>query len=121
MGRKTFFLDINVLLNDNTLINIEMQVAKLGNWPERSLGYLCRSSDSLNKGDDYIDIKSAIHISFLDYTLFPEYPEFHSVYKLKNDKNSMIYTDKFIIHVINLTCIDLATEKNLFYGIDQWA
>ena len=66
-------------------------------------------------------VKSAIHISFLDYTLFPEYPEFHSVYKLKNDKNSMIYTDKFMIHVINLTCIDLATEEDRFYGIDQWA
>ena len=121
LGRKTFFLDINVLLNDDTLINIEMQVANLGNWPERSLGYLCRSFDSLNKGDDYIDVKSAIHISFLDYTLFPSYPEFHSVYKLKNDKNSMIYTDKFMIHVINLTCIDLATEEDRFYGIDQWA
>ena len=33
----------------------------------------------------------------------------------------MIYTDKFMIHVINLTCIDLATEEDRFYGIDQWA
>lgn len=121
LSRKTFFLDINILLNDNTVINLEMQVENLGNWPERSLGYLCRSFDSLNRGDDYINTKSAIHISFLDYTLFPANPSFHSAYKLKDEKNHTIYTDKFSIHVINLNCIDLATDEDRFYGTDQWA
>ncbi|RHV48693.1 hypothetical protein DXB46_09570 [Lachnospiraceae bacterium OM04-12BH] len=39
---KTFFLDIRVVLNQNTLINLEMQVINEHNWPERSLSYLCR-------------------------------------------------------------------------------
>ena len=36
---KTFFLDIRVDLNQNTLINLEMQVINEHNWPERSLSF----------------------------------------------------------------------------------
>ena len=45
---KTFFLDVSVILNDRTYINIEMQVINEHNWPERSLSYLCRTYDNLN-------------------------------------------------------------------------
>ena len=84
---KTFILDIKVLLNDNTIINLEMQIENQLNWPERSLGYLCRSFDNLNTGADYLNTKPAIHIGFLDYCLFPDKPEFHATYKLLNVKN----------------------------------
>ena len=77
---KDFILDIRVLLNDDTVINLEMQVLNLGNWPERSLGYLCRSFDSLSRGQDYIETKSVIQVCFLDFTLFPETPEFFGTY-----------------------------------------
>ena len=77
---KDIILDIRVLLNDNTVINLEMQVINLGNWPERSLGYLCRSFDSLNRGQDYMETKPVIQVCFLDFTLFPEAPEFFSTY-----------------------------------------
>ena len=50
---KDFILDTNVLLNNNALINLEMQVNNLYNWPERSLSYLCRNFDQLNKGQNY--------------------------------------------------------------------
>ena len=42
---KTFILDIKIILNQSDLINLEMQVINYDNWPERSLGYLCRSFD----------------------------------------------------------------------------
>ena len=77
---KDFILDIRVLLNDDTVVNLEMQVLNLGNWPERSLGYLCRSFDSLSRGQDYIETKSVIQVCFLDFTLFPETPEFFGTY-----------------------------------------
>lgn len=79
---KDFVLDTNVLLNNNTLINLEMQVNNLYNWPERSLSYLCRNFDQLNKGQNYSELKPVIHIGFLDYTLFPEHPEFYATYRL---------------------------------------
>ena len=110
-----------MLLNDNTIVNLEMQLNNYNNWPERSLGYLCRNFDNLNKGDDYTNTKAAIHIGFLDFTLFPNLPEFHATYKIQNIKNHNIYTDKFILHVIELNSIQMATEEDRNYEIDKWA
>ena len=91
------------------------------NWLEHSLGYLCRSFDNLNTGVDYLNTKPAIHISFLDYCLFPDKPEFHATYKLLNVKNHNIYTDKFIINVVDSTHINMATNEDKFYAVDKWA
>jgi len=118
---KTFILDIKVLLNDNTIINLEMQLNNYQNWPERSLSYLCRNFDNLNKGSDYSDVKTAIHIGFLDFTLFSHQPEFHATYKMQNIKSHNVYSDKFILHVIELNNIHLATDEDHYYAIDKWA
>ncbi|MBD5541806.1 MAG: Rpn family recombination-promoting nuclease/putative transposase [Lachnospiraceae bacterium] len=118
---KEFRLDIVVLLNDRTIINLEMQVANKLNWTNRSILYLCRSFDNPQKGQDYLDAKPAIHIGFLDYTLFEEYPEFYATYKLINIKNHHVYSDNFILSVVDLSKIDLATDEDKAYHIDYWA
>ena len=118
---KTFILDIKALMNNQTVINLEMQIEDQHNWPERSLGYLCRSFDNLNTGDEYRTVKPAIHIGFLDYHHFKDAPEFHALYKLLNTKNMHSYTDKFSLHVIDLRHIELATEEDKAYQTDVWA
>jgi len=118
---KEFILDINIMLNDNTLINLEMQVANEYNWPERSLSYLCRSYDQLYSGQDYMDVLPIIHIGFLDFTLHPKDPEFYATYKMLNVKNHLVYSDKFILSVVNLNQIELATKEDKAYNIDYWA
>ena len=118
---KTFFLDISITLNNHTLINLEMQVINEHNWPERSLSYLCRTFDNLNSGKDYTTVQPAIQIGLLDFTLFPEYPEFYSTYQFLNVKNHTVYSDKIRLCVLNLTRIDLATEEDRQNNIDYWA
>lgn len=118
---KTFHLDIRLVLNRITVINLEMQVAKEDFWAERSISYLSRSFDNLNRGESYQDAKSAIHISFLDFNLPHLPPEFFGTYKLLNVKNHSIYSDKFTLSVINLKQIHLATEEDKKYRVDQWA
>ncbi len=118
---KTFMLDINVLLNDQTLINLEMQVVDYKNWPERAVTYLCRNFDQLQSGQDYLTVKPTIHIGFLDFKLFPEYPEFYATYKMANVKNHHIFTDKIALSVVNLKYIELATQEDREWGIDYWA
>ncbi len=98
-----------------------MQIANKLNWTNRSILYLCRSFDTPKHGEDYLEIKPAIHIGFLDYTLFEEYPEFYATYKLINVKNAHIYSDNFILSVVDLSKIDLATEEDKAYRIDYWA
>ena len=121
INAKDFFLDIKILLNSDTVINLEMQVINEHNWPERSLSYLCRSFDGLNRGDNYLEVKPVIQISLLDFTLFPEHPEFYATYQLLNVKNFIKYSDKLCLHVLDLTRTDLATEEDRRYQIDYWA
>ena len=103
---KEFILDIRIELNRNTVINLEMQVANEGNWPERSLCYLCRAFDNLNSGDDYTAVKPAIHIGILDFTLFEDSPEFYATYRIMNEKTRRIYSDKLRLSVLDLSCIN---------------
>ena len=118
---KEFILDINVLMNDNTAINLEMQMENQLNWQDRSLSYLCRSFDQLYRGQDYTETKPAIHIGFLNFSPFEDSPEFYATYKLLNVKNHMLYSDKFILSVVDLTHIELATDEDKANQIDYWA
>lgn len=118
---KTFILDIDILLNSSTLTNIELQVRNLGDWPDRSLSYLCRDFDQLYHGEKYSSTKSILHIGILDFNIFPDHPEFYSTYKLANIKNHQIYNDKFELRVLQLNQVHLATEEDKACGLDRWA
>ena len=58
---KDFVLDIDILMNNDTKINLEMQVSNKHNWTDRSLSYTCRSFDQLYRGHEYEE-------AFPDYT-----------------------------------------------------
>ena len=118
---KTFILDIRAALNNAAIINIELQVINEKNWPNRSLSYLCRTFDQLKSGSDYNAVKPVYQIGLLNYTLFPEAPEFYSTYKLLNIKSGKKYSDMLTISVLDLTRIDLATECDKVCKLDQWA
>ncbi len=118
---KMLILDISLHMNDNTYINLEMQVTDYHNWVERDLTYASHNLNQLSKGEYYTALQPVIQISFLDYTLFPNYPEFFATYKILNTKNYNIFTDKLCFHVIDLSKIELATVEDKAHGIDHWA
>ena len=118
---KDYVLDIKVKLNDNSIINLEMQVADLGNWQNRSLSYLCRTFENVQKGEDYNSVMPVTHIGFLDYDLFPEEKEFYSKNMLQNIKTGTIYNRNFCLRVLSLNQIELATEEDKRWHIDEWA
>ena len=118
---KDYVLDIKVKLNDNSIINLEMQVADLGNWQNRSLSYLCRTFENVQKGEDYNSVMAVTHIGFLDYDLFPEEKEFYSKNMLQNVKTGTIYNRNFCLRVLSLNQIELATEEDKRWHIDEWA
>lgn len=72
---------VRVVMNDHTYINLEMQVVNEYNWVERSLCYFCRSFDHLGHGQDYREVKPSIQIGLLNFTLFPENPEFYATHQ----------------------------------------
>lgn len=118
---KTFILDINVILNNDTIINLELQVINEGNWKERSLSYLCRSFDQLKSGESYLAAKPAIQIGLLNFTLFEDAPEFYATYQMRNNRTNQLYSDKLRISVLDLSRVDLATPSDIRYHLDDWA
>lgn len=122
LEEKAIVLDIKLILNNHTIIDLEMQVVNEHNWPERSLLYLCRTfSQQLKKGEDYINAKPAVQIGVLDFIPFPEHPDFFANYYLINDKTMHVFSDKFRIAVLCLNQVDLATEEDKAFHIDTWA
>ncbi len=118
---KEYQLDIHVTLNNDSYINLEMQVVNYKNWPELSLSYLCRRFDNVSKGKDYITVKPVYHVGFLDFTLFEDHPEFFGQYQMRNSKDKYLYTDKFNLFVVDLNHTELATDEDKASGIDTWA
>lgn len=106
IDEKTCILDLHIRLNNNEFINIEMQVNDLDDWPERSITYLCRSFDQLQRGGNYVDVHTTIHIGIVDFNLSHLTPEFYSEFKLMNVKNHEIYSDKFVLRMLNLKSLE---------------
>lgn len=118
---KDCILDLKLLLNNNERLNIEMQAAKKLEWKERSLLYLCRSFDDIGVGEDYSSLRRTIHIGILNFSLFPDKPEFYAEYLLMNRKNHKIYTDKFSIRVLELTQIENVAFEERKCDLYYWA
>ena len=118
---KEFRLDIKAVLNHYQQINLEMQVVNRHDWPERSIGYLSRMYNSLQKGDQYINVKPAIHIGILNFSPFDGEPIFYSRNLLMDMNKHRIYSDKFQVNVLELKQIELATEEDKKWNLDFWA
>lgn len=118
---KTCILDVKVLLNNKIIINIELQVKKQYFWDDRSVVYAARIIGELKKDAPYTDMKFVYHIGILNFTLFPEHPEFFATNQITNVKKHYIYNDKLTLNVLDLTQIELATDEDKKWKLDDWA
>ena len=118
---KEFILDLAVVINNSRFLNLEMQAYHDPDWINRSISYTARSFDNLYRGQEYNQVLPVTHVGFLDYTLFPEHPEFFATYLLTNPKTKQIYSRNFTISVVDLTQIELTTEEDKQNDIDLWA
>lgn len=111
IDEKMMMLDLKLELNDNRILDIEMQIVDEGNWPVRSLSYLSRMFDQLEKGEDYLNIKETIHIGILDFTPqgFPE--KLYLEYYFYNLDTEHKYSDKMSIRVLELNQLQKEYEQ----------
>ena len=118
---KNVILDIEVEVNHTQIINLEMQVENLGNWPERSLTYLCRMFDQLKSGEDYRNVKKSLHIGILDFTP-KDFPQvLYSNYFLYDPKTGHKYSDKFGIYMLQLNQLGNPEDEEQMPEIYYWA
>ena len=100
---KQGILDVRILLNNLVEIDIEIQLAELKVWADRSLFYLAKMYvEQIEAGDTYKVFKRCVSISLLNFTLFHDTDEFYSCFHLREDTRNTIYTDKMEFHVVEL-------------------
>ena len=121
MDEKTCILDIFLVMNDNTKVNIEMQVSRQDGYRNRTLLYLCRAYDDLKQGDAYSQLKPAVHISILDFIPLDGKRKFYSENYLMDVRDHEIYSRNLSVIVIELKEIENAGQAERESGLYQWA
>ncbi len=122
IDKKDTILDVRLDLNDDTIMNIELQMWYQNDWVDRSLYYWARTFAHLKKGENYSDVKPTYHIGILDFSVFQEEPEFYSEYRIQNVKTGREYSSKFCLRILDLTQIEHAKrDPNTNQALLKWA
>lgn len=112
--QKQGILDIVVELNNDSKVNIELQIEVLSYWDKRNLFYLSKLfTEGLLSGQRYEKLKRCICISILGFNL-DERPEYHRVYRLR-DETGHEFSNMLEIHVIELNKPLIGTGR-----MDEW-
>ena len=100
---KYGILDVHIRLNNGERMNIEMQSTSYDYWQERSLFYLSKMyTEQIKQGEDYESLKKCIHVGILNFNLF-RHDRYYSRFHIWEDTSREMYTDKFEIHILELT------------------
>ncbi len=84
---KETIMDIKLTLNNDEILNIELQMYCENEWIPRSVLYLCRAYDSIERGDNYTLLKPTTMFCITDKDLVKgAEPEFYAKYQLLNVK-----------------------------------
>ena len=110
---KQGILDVRILMNNKVEIDIEIQLAELKVWADRSLFYLSKMYvEQIESGDTYKVFKRCVSISLLNFTLFPDTEDFYSCFHLWEDNRHTMYTDKMEFHVLEFPKLPEQLQEN---------
>ena len=100
---KVCRLDILATLDDGIKVDIEMQMRNYNDIEARSLFYTTREyHQSLENGQDYIEIPKSIGIWISNFNVFNDEGPFHEIVRLRRDYENQIFTDKIEMHYLQL-------------------
>lgn len=102
LGEKFCRLDINMVVNGQC-IDLEVQVANEGDYPERVMYYWAREfSSSLATGESYSTLPRTIVISIIDFNLF-NCTEYYSFFQALEVTRHTLLSDKMGFQFFELT------------------
>ena len=117
IGEKFCRLDINMTV-DGQRVDLEIQVADEGDYPERALFYWAREfSSALSEGKEYRDLPRTIVISILAFKQF-DCDDFHSEYQSLEVTRHTLLTDKKVLHFFELPKLPKIVNAN--DGLRLW-
>ena len=116
---KLGILDVLATLNDDTRVNVEMQVKDYLNTIERSIFYGAHIySEALQMGQDYSETPRSISIWITSYNVFDNGP-YHEIARLKRDFQNTLLTDDLEFHYIQLPKFR-KEKRDLSNKLEQW-
>jgi predicted transposase/invertase (TIGR01784 family) len=120
IGDKFCRLDINMVV-DGVRVNLEVQVANKGDYPERSLYHWAREySSALKAGSPYSSLPRVIIISILDESIF-SCTEYHSEFRPLEVKRLELLSDRMTMHYFEVRKlpqeIDIENELELLLSL----
>ena len=100
---KYGILDVRVELKDGSQIDLEMQVTPFEFWDKRIIFYLSKMYiEQIKEGDSYENLKPCVHVSILNFNLFPEDQECFREIVFCDLKTKQKYTNLLNIYVLEL-------------------
>jgi len=118
LGKKFCRLDINMMVNDQKL-DLELQMADEGNYPERSLFYWAREyATGIDEGQNYALLPRTIVISILGFNQFSDPEKFHHEFQCLEITTHEPLTNKMVLQFYELK--KLAPLSDADSGRDLW-
>ena len=107
-GDKPTELDIKAETSADQIIDIEMQVANLSFFRNRTTFYAGRLvNSSLKEGENYDMMKQSVVVSIVNGRLFPEDIGYHGVFELREKNSGVRLSDRLVMHFLQLSELDL--------------
>lgn len=122
--QKKPVMDIMVSCEDDSLINIEMQIDNRDNFSKRTQHYLaCMVHDQAISGEAYDRLKPCITINILDFTLNTGLTDFHTCYRMhETSRLTELPSNLTEIHFIELPKLIDYTKGTMPNGtLARWA
>ena len=111
---KVSILDIRAKMNDDTYVNVEVQIAKPVDMKKRAMFYWSKLySYQIGKGEDYSLLKDVISINLLNFILFKEHKRCHSSFHITDDFDKNTVIKDFEMHFIELPKFKISDIKRL--------
>jgi predicted transposase/invertase (TIGR01784 family) len=117
---KLSILDINARDQEGRHFNIEMQMLAYRYYEKRIHYNACKlHQQQLHEGQDYLELKPTISISFLNHVLFPDDNEYHSSFGLLERTQHFALTEDMEFHILELPKFKKEPTE-VTSGLDRW-
>ena len=114
-------LDVRARDGQGRLYNIEVQVSNERAYAERALYYATRLfSGQIQRGCDYEDLVQTICISILDFCLFEDVEDIHSIYTVYDEEHRRRLSDILQLHFIELPKFKKDKPHALRSPFEKW-
>lgn len=121
---KGAVLDLKAVDGTGRWYNIEVQLEPGGPddyHVKRSLFYVSKLyCDQLEKGRSYVELAKSIHISLLDFVLFQDSEQLHSIYQFHEIERRAPLSDALELHYIELRKFSTSKPHALRTPFEKW-